>query len=80
MAKGQLRHIAISVPDKEKTAKFYEMWSDCLAGRQRGPWRCTLSRGSHFGSGIWGCPRPTFAATPGGLSRWPERSRPRREC
>ncbi len=24
MAKGQLRHIAISVPDKEKTAKFYE--------------------------------------------------------
>ena len=45
MAKGQLRHIAISVPDKEKTAKFYEMWSDCLAGRQRGPWRCTLSSG-----------------------------------
>ena len=24
MAKGQLRHIAVSVPDKEKTAKFYE--------------------------------------------------------
>jgi catechol 2,3-dioxygenase-like lactoylglutathione lyase family enzyme len=24
MAKGKLRHIAISVPDKEKAAKFYE--------------------------------------------------------
>ena len=24
MAKGKLRHIAISVPDKEKSAKFYE--------------------------------------------------------
>jgi catechol 2,3-dioxygenase-like lactoylglutathione lyase family enzyme len=24
MTKGKLRHIAISVPDKEKTAKFYE--------------------------------------------------------
>ncbi|MDH3444373.1 MAG: VOC family protein, partial [Deltaproteobacteria bacterium] len=24
MAKGKLRHMAISVPDKEKTAKFYE--------------------------------------------------------
>jgi len=24
MTKGKLRHIAISVPDKEKAAKFYE--------------------------------------------------------
>lgn len=24
MVKGELRHIAISVPDKEKAAKFYE--------------------------------------------------------
>ena len=24
MPKGQLRHIAVSVPDKEKAAKFYE--------------------------------------------------------
>jgi catechol 2,3-dioxygenase-like lactoylglutathione lyase family enzyme len=24
MAKGKLRHIAISVPDKEKAARFYE--------------------------------------------------------
>jgi len=24
MANGKLRHIAISVPDKEKAAKFYE--------------------------------------------------------
>jgi predicted enzyme related to lactoylglutathione lyase len=24
MAKGKLRHLAISVPDKEKAAKFYE--------------------------------------------------------
>jgi catechol 2,3-dioxygenase-like lactoylglutathione lyase family enzyme len=36
MVKGKLRHIAISVPDKEKAAKFYEETFGFERGWRRG--------------------------------------------
>jgi catechol 2,3-dioxygenase-like lactoylglutathione lyase family enzyme len=37
MAKGKRRHIAISVPDKEKATKFYEATFGFERMSQRGP-------------------------------------------